>query len=273
MNINEVIKGLVQEEIYNDGIKCLKLFQVDNVDEIRREVSNIVKTKPASVIGDITNMSDHYLDIDHIVPNHNKIPEMVTGAWRTYRIIREQPGWMEDTAYIDYKADYRNFKFHFANEYPAIASFIKKFPYAIVGNISGLLPKTKLLPHSESMRINWKDKPSILMRFHLPLIVNEGSYFWFQGKSYFLEPGWVYLFNGATVHSAVNNSDMSRYVLILDCLASHALNQVFEDAVAPPLLRNEEMYIDPNHIFNKNIPTDLESTIEKIHVWDDPFNV
>lgn len=271
MNIHDVVEGIIKDEVDGDGIKCLKLFQIDNLSELQREVEDIVKTKPATVIGDVSGREGHYLDIDEIIENHNKIPEMVTGAWRIYRIFRPDPRWKEDIPYLDNRFNYKECKFHFADQYPNIANFIEKFPAKFVVNISGLIPRTQLLPHNDLMGRYWKEKPSMVIRFHLPLIIDENAYFWFHGKSYFLEPGWVYLFNGATVHSAINKSNKSRYNIIIDCLASTLLDPLFENASEPPFLRHEDLEINPKNI--KEVPLNSgDYDISKLYIWDDPFD-
>lgn len=267
-DIRSIVNELMKERKTHDGIKCLRLFKIENYQEIIKEVEEIVSTKPATVIGDIQNKDGHYLDIDEIIPYNEKVKEIVKGAWRTHRILRSNPGWLENESYIDVEERPRNF--FYPEEFPNIASFIKMFPYAIGANISGLLPHTQLMPHVDPMGQYWKGKPSISIRFHLPLVSNQDTFFWFNGKVLHLEVGYLYLFNGAAIHSAINQSNKSRYNIIVDCLACNKLNPFFENSLEVPI--TDEFPLEVNEFnIKKTYLEDINHDPNLVYIWDNPY--
>jgi hypothetical protein len=268
MTLDEVIKGLIDEEKFGNGIKCLKLLKIDNFEELKQEVLQIISNKPASVIGDLTNREGHYLDIDEITPYHPKVRKIVDGAWRAYRLYRTSPGWLENEPYLDANLDYNSLEFFYGDEFPQIKNLIDKFKNKFIVNLSGLLPNTALIPHNEPMTRYWKDKPSLVFRFHIPIIENPDSYFWFNKEKFYFEPGYIYLFNFGTIHSAYNNSNYSRYNLIVDCLANNGLSHFFENATIPKCFGTEDLIIDNDNL-RPSLLSDEDRDHTKIFKWDD----
>lgn len=268
MTLDEVIKGLIDEEKFGNGIKCLKLIKLEDFEEIKQEVIKIIAQKPASIIGDVKDREGHYLDIDEITPYHPKVRRIVDGAWRAYRLYRAEPGWLENEPYLDEKLDYNSLKFFYKDEFPYIQKLLDKFKNKFIVNLSGLLPNTILMPHNESMTRYWKGKPSLVLRFHIPIIENEDAYFWFNKKKYYFQPGYIYLFNPGTIHSAFNNSINSRYNIILDCLANNGLSYLFENASTPEYIGIEDLIIDKDNL-RPSLLSDEDRDYRKIYKWDD----
>lgn len=266
MNIQEVVDGLIKEDKTGNGIRCLKLFKVENFDQIKEEVEQIISEKPATIIGDVSNKIGHYRDDDEILPYFPKVSNVVSGAWRTYRLTRNAPGWKEDEIYLDPSIDYSKVKFHYPIEFPNIAKYLSLFPKVIVSNLSGLLPFTQLVPHREAMARMFNGELIYPIRFHLPVIEDDRAYFWFNGKYYDFEPGYVYLFNPATVHSALNNSDKSRYNIIVDCFASEALNPLFESST-PALCVGEETLPMIEGNYKTNEIDNIDYSFYNIKLW------
>jgi hypothetical protein len=83
---------------------------------------------------------------------------------------------------------------------------------AINFRLNGLMAKSGLSPHEENMIHGDR----IRLRFHLPVITNEGSKAMLDGEQFQLRAGYIYYFNNGCVHSAGNDGTEPRYHLVWD---------------------------------------------------------
>jgi hypothetical protein len=278
MTKDEIISGMLSAELTDNGIGLLDLGPIANFENIKSEVDKIIKTHNSSytISNDSfrkyidTNDDDLKARIAAISAKYgkpNKTNEQIVGAARIYKLFRETPGWFEDCKdYVKYGDINNPWKFHYSDEYPAIAEYISTFPNLVRFWINGLMPGTRFVPHREILSWRWNNKNVIIPRIHIPFLEDPTSVFNINGYNYNLKKGHAYFVNIGSYHYAANNSEIPRYHFLIDCILSHSLLERFQNASIPnPISYEEKEEIDLAHNKRSEIPAE-ERVVGNINI-------
>jgi ornithine lipid ester-linked acyl 2-hydroxylase len=162
----------------NENFPFAKLLE-DNYEVIKKEIQSYIE-KNESTIKPYFNGS--------IITRPN--------SWRTFAFIKW--GWKEK----------KNLK-----QCPQTKLILEKIPHLVSASISIMEPNIQIMPH--------RGDTNAVVRAHLPFVVpsplpdcgfevNKQKISWEEGK--------VFIFNDAALHSAWNNTDKRRYVMLLDVM-------------------------------------------------------
>ena len=100
------------------------------------------------------------------------------------------------------------------NHFPALKAFLKNHRDVVSATVSFFPPGKILRPHKGAFKFVW--------RYHLPLFVTElpngrtSCELTIDGKTYFLKEGQGFLWDDTFMHSATNQSDQARVVILFD---------------------------------------------------------
>lgn len=98
-----------------------------------------------------------------------------------------------------------------SNDFPFLKNIILKNEYIELLSFSKLGKKTILAPHQ-----GWSQTANISIRSHLGLIVPEKCGLWVEGEKQIMTKGNWISFDDSKYHTAFNQSDSDRIVLIID---------------------------------------------------------
>lgn len=104
-----------------------------------------------------------------------------------------------------------------ADKFPILSQFLRSIPGLKLAGISKLGPKTKLLPHK-----GWAEHSNYHIRCHFGIDVPDGCHVIVKDddsptaeSQQHYNNNWL-IFDDSKVHTAINNSNIPRIVLILD---------------------------------------------------------
>ena len=104
------------------------------------------------------------------------------------------------------------------NHFPTLKTFLKKHRNVVSATISFFPPGKVLRPHKGAFKFVW--------RYHLPVFVTElpnagtSCELTIDSKTYFLKEGQGFLWDDTFMHSATNQSDQARVVILFDIFRS-----------------------------------------------------
>ena len=90
-------------------------------------------------------------------------------------------------------------------------NIVEKIPNVKTILFSKLDGNTKIKPHQ-----GWSKLSNNILRCHLPLIVGKDNYLGVENKKEYHKEGKLIIFDDSKLHYSVNNSDITRIVLIID---------------------------------------------------------
>lgn len=277
MNRETLINGILNAEANDDGIGLLDLGPVPNFEKIKEEVNYIIEHFNASYMINDDSFRPYIKDgdddlkarIDAIAAKYgkpNKTADQIRGMNRVYKLYRESPGWFEDCKdYVKYGGD-ASWQFWYKDEFPNINDYVSSFSHLVRFWINGLMPGTGFVPHREILTWNWKNKPVIIPRIHVPFIDDPTSVFNVNGYNYNLKEGHAYFLNIGSYHYAVNNSNISRYHFLIDALLDEKLLEMLQNGKIPePFSYTGKADVDPVHNKRSEISA-ADRTVDKIFI-------
>lgn len=223
----DVLHGLARANYHKGGLKTLRLFRVEGgfFAELQEETLRFAQRHPPSQV----QAGDH-------VTNWTK----PFGTVVQFSLLNRS-GRPDDTS-ADHDPDPRGKRFHWPEQYPALAALIAAFPEAANVRLNGLGTRGGLSPHEEHVvRRQTGGACWLSVRFHLPVRTTAEAEVLLDGELFRLEEGAVFLFNNGCVHSAVNRGPELRYHLVWDMpLTARVFALMFQDAPPPAFLRRLE---------------------------------
>lgn len=276
MDREEVISGMLNAELNDNGIGLLDLGPVPNFSKIKEEVEVIIKNYNSSyTINDDSYQKwirdgddDLKARIESIAIKYgkpNKSAEQIRGMNRIYKLFRESPGWIEDCKdYVKYGNPDSPWKFWYSDDFPSINEYVSSYNHLVRFWINGLMPGTRFVPHREILTWVWKNQPVLIPRIHVPFMDDPTSIFNINGYNYHLKEGHAYFVNIGAYHYAANNSEVPRYHFLIDAILDEKLLQVLQNGTVPePVSYSGKPDIEPVHNKRSEIPAE-DRTVEKI---------
>lgn len=270
MDRKELINGILKAEKEDDGINLLDLGPIPNFEDLKKEVEIITNTYNCSYVTNDKEKYGHFIkegDIDfndildkifQTTSRVNRGFEQIQGMLKGRKLFRKEPGWIDDCIdYIKYGDPNNPWKFWYGDEFPTINNIINGFKYPARVWISGLMPGTRFIPHREVISWNWNNQPVIVPRLHIPFLDDESSIFNVNGYNYNLKEGHLYFVNIGAYHYAANNSNTSRYHVLIDAILDEALLERLQNGTVPTpneYVGKEE--INPLHNKRSDIPAE-----------------
>jgi hypothetical protein len=251
-----------------DQLNAIQIMNLDHFDSIQKECLDIINTKPATTV--LSDKRDYYSQDDEIIfaKDHTKLYDQLVGGYRSYQMFRPEPGWADQYGILKEEYQYQDWKFWFQEEYPYLANLLKTLPSCCNFCIGGLLPKSRLIVHRESTVKYFKNQPTMICRFHVPLMTNNDCYNYI-GKGYFhLNEGVVYFFNIGSAHDGQNNSEYPRYHLSFDLILTENVLKMLKNGSILNPFEEITLPINPNRdVKNSVLLEDQEGS--KIKLWSD----
>jgi hypothetical protein len=210
------IKNIIKANFHKGGIKCLRLYKmkIDFYSNLKREVLKLAKENQPS---DVRNK-------DHI--SHEATRPY--GENFQYSLFNETGRFNDPSK--DWNRTGKNKKFHHADKYSYIASFINAFPGITNMKLLVLGPNSGLYPHEAHIIHPEKNKKKLILRFHLPIKTNNHAEMLLDNDFFRFEEQFIYFFNEGCIHSAYNHGTESRYHLSWDmCLSQEVFDLMFSD--------------------------------------------
>ena len=131
----------------------------------------------------------------------------------------------------DHNKSIKEKKFHHSDKYPKLAQFISAFPSSVNFRINVFGYNSGLSQHEEDICFihSLTARPSMRVRFHLPIITNCESNMFVEGDVVHFDEGHIYFFHNGCVHAAENNDlKQSRIHLVWDMLLTEdTFNRMF----------------------------------------------
>lgn len=114
-------------------------------------------------------------------------------------------------------------KFHHADKYPRLATFIGRYPELMTCRIIGLKPGGGVPKHKDGNQVG----SYVIGRFHLPILTNDAVEMSIGDELFPLKEGVSYLLNFGLEHWSLNKGATFRYHLIWDLpLLPHVCEQI-----------------------------------------------
>ncbi|WP_414586730.1 aspartyl/asparaginyl beta-hydroxylase domain-containing protein [Scytonema sp. PCC 10023] len=228
---------LVKANYQKGGIKCLRLFNVNDIffASLKNEIAQLIKqNKPSDV------REKKHLSHEATKPFGNSVQFSLLNL----------SGKFDDPS-TDYNRSVLGKRFHQPDTYPNITAFVKAFPRATSMKLLGLGPNSGLTPHKADTIWHSKNACYLELRFHLPIFTNEKAEMLLDNDFYKFEAGSIFLFNQGCVHSAFNFGNEFRYHLTWDMpLSQETFDLMFSDSNVsiPPFLERclgDEQIVHP----------------------------
>ena len=186
--------------------------------ELIRPLYNRTLLNPAVVNAD-EYFPEHNELLDNFIEIRSEVLAVALSGNRlpTYHDYFKQ----QKSLYVDKKAwgmlPLRGYGFNYPenqNYFPTLKSFLKRHRNVVSASISFFPPGKILRPHKGPFKFVW--------RYHLPLLVTElpkartSCELTIDEKTYFLKEGQGFLWDDTFMHSASNQSDQARIVILFD---------------------------------------------------------
>lgn len=239
----------IVQDIFNaqndSGIYVLNLGKLNNFDAIKEEALEIIKTKPGTTILERDDGS-FYRDDDYIIKaeDHKKLYDQLHGGYRSFQLLRPEPGWTDIYYGLSSDTDYNQWKFWAEDTYPNIAKSLKSYPSCFNCCIGGFLPHSRFTIHREPIIKQYHDKWFMICRFHIPLTTNSKCSNYIGDGLYHFDEGNMYFFNVAGKHDGRNESDVPRYHLVYDLILTEQVINMLKNAET--VLPNQKINLEVN---------------------------
>lgn len=262
--MTSIVKRLFEAQNDN-GVNVLELGYFDNFDAIKKEALDIIENKQATTILAADDIN-YYREDDYIInaKDHKKLYDQLKGGYRSFQLLRPEPGWTDIYHGLSPDADHSKWKFWAANEYPNIENSFKQFPSCFNCCIGGFLPHSMFTVHREPIIKMYQNKWLMICRLHVPLTTNDKCSNYVGDGYYHFEEGKMYFFNLASKHDGKNESNVPRYHLVYDLVLTEKVIGLLESGkpLNPKVRINLE--VNPNR--------DVKSNFEDIYVYkENPF--
>jgi hypothetical protein len=218
-----LLRGLARANYHRGGVKTLRLFRVERAFFARLQEDTrrfVARHQPSEVRAE-----------GHVTSWTRPFGTVVQFS------LKNRSGRPEDTS-SDHDPDRAGKRFHWPEEFPALAAFIDAFPDAVNMRLNGLGTRGGLSPHEEHVVRRPRDGPCFVsVRFHLPVRTTDEAEVLLDGELFRLEEGSVFLFNNGCIHSAVNRGPAFRYHLVWDMpLSARVFSAMFRAVPPAPFL-------------------------------------
>jgi hypothetical protein len=205
IELQTLFGGLVAAERHADGLRCLRIFEVDAgaFAALRADVIGLCRDERPS---------------DAARPGHVTSWTRPRGEVLQFSLLNES-GRFDDFS-RDHDASCRGKRFHAAAVYPALARFVAAFPDTVNFRINILGPRSGLPPHEEHTLIRTRSGGvGARLRFHLPVVTNAAAELTLDGDVVHLDASVCHFVNHGCVHGASNgHATESRIHLSWDML-------------------------------------------------------
>lgn len=245
-NPTELIQKIVDANYqHNPEIFILQLFDLnpDFFENVSKEVLQLIHENQPSYATS---------------PTHNSYWSRPEGMISQFSLLNVS-GILSDYS-ADHNLSSKNKKFFHGDRYPNLATFISLFPDSTNFRINVLHEKSHFTQHQEDICVpnQISNKPSLKLRFHLPILTNKNAVMLMQGDAYHFDPGTIYFFHNGCIHDGVNMSESEpRVHLLWDMLLTKdTFARMFERSISMGLLTKLDdvsltpayhVGIDPNY--------------------------
>jgi len=155
------------------------------------------------------------------------------GEVRQYSLFNVS-GRPEDTS-PDHNFSCRNKHFSEPDRYPSLALLIRSMPHCVNFRMSVLAPGACLSVHKETVCfLAEQGAIGMKLRFHLPVITNDGAEVVLENNIYHFDAGHIYFFNQGCIHGARNQGHADRIHLIWDMLLTNSTAELMFGEAEPP---------------------------------------
>jgi hypothetical protein len=204
INSEYLFKELIKANYHDGGIKCLRLFKVNNhfFDSLIREINILLEQENPSNVRDKKHIS-------------NEVTKP-SGSCLHFHLLNSS-GRFDDPS-DDYNRSVFGKKFHHPTKYPNLGAFIQTFPHAMNMKLLVLGENSDLHPHESDIILNSHSPHSLQVRFHLPIVTNKQAEMLLDNEFYYFEAGSIFFFNHGCIHSALNHGHKARVHLSWDML-------------------------------------------------------
>jgi hypothetical protein len=248
-----VIEQLVEANYQKPSdVTMLQLYKVEPLffEGLAKEVMDLIKEHNPSFIIDSTH------------PSYWSKPE---GLITQYSLLNTS-GIINDYS-TDHNRSILNKRFAFGEKYPCLEKFISLFPHSINFRLNLLNGKACFTQHQEDICFyhNLTNRPSIRVRFHLPIVTNSQAEMLSEGNVYHFDPGMIYFFHNGCVHDGINkNEEEVRIHLLWDMLLTEdTYTKMFQRSIDSPLLfKLENVNLQP--IGKIDVDPDYKRTVRKL---------
>jgi hypothetical protein len=215
-----LLDGIRDGNFHAGGIRCLRLLRldVDYFGRLRAEVAQLChRERPSDV-----RASDH-------VTNWTR-PKGEVLQFSLLNLSGRASDFSDDHDLSTFGK-----RFHHGDEYPSLATFIDTFPDITNFRVNVLGPGARLAAHEEHSIIRTQTGSiGACIRYHLPLVTNEGAELTLDDQVVHLEAGVVLVVNHGCVDAARNSGLERRVHLVWDqLLTRQAFDAAFGDDAGP----------------------------------------
>jgi len=231
MRAKQVIDGVARANYHRGGLRCSRLLQVDAsfFEQLKKEIEQLVLDNVPSEVADAKHKTNWTKPF---------------GRATQFSLLNSS-GRFDDFG-TDFNGTRGGKGFHHGNTYPSLGKLIEALPDATNMRLNGMDPSSGLSPHEESAVSMRRLRPTMLVRFHLPIATTTAAHVYLDGEFFNFEEGNIYFFNNGCVHSAVNRGDSTRYHLVWDAwLTRQTYTAMFDEnaATSAPFLTR----VDTDH--------------------------
>lgn len=231
MSAKQVINGVARANYHHGGLRCLRLLHVDSsfFEQLKKEVEQLVLETVPSEVADTKHMTNWTKPF---------------GRATQFSLLNSS-GRFDDFG-TDFTGTREGKDFHHRDRYPSLGKLIAALPDATNMRLNGMDPSSGLSPHEEIAVWMKHLRPTVRVRFHLPIATTTAAHVYLDGEFFNFEEGNVYFFNNGCVHSAVNSGDSIRYHLVWDAwLTRNTYTAMFDEnsATSAPFLTR----VDTDH--------------------------
>jgi hypothetical protein len=224
MDAEAFFQGVRDASFNEEGIRCLKLFSVDEgfFHKLQSDVERLCRTESGSKVGEVTHVTNWAGPI---------------GEVQQFSLLNASG------RYDDFRTDHDmscfGKRFYGWSCYPAVARIIDLLPHPVNVRINLMGSGAALSPHKEHTVIRTRRGTIALRtRFHLPVFANAKAELMLDGDVFSLQEGIVYFVNHGCVHSACNGGVGNRIHLVWDTLLTReAFDFFFQQRPAPSPFR------------------------------------